>query len=120
MYQLVKNIKQDVIQRYRDNPLITIEDLPSKCSDIWNAGVMSYCNKHLLLLTVETLEGLGCIYLAHSEDGYNFIVEPEPFMNTSNQEPFSRYETFGIYDPRITEIDSTYYIPDPVKAMAGE
>jgi len=110
MYQLAKNVKQDVIHRYKNNPLITIEDLPSKCSDIWNAGVTSYCNKHLLLLTVETLEGLGCIYLAHSEDGYNFIVEPEPFMNTSNQEPLSRYETFGIYDPRITEIDSTYYI----------
>jgi predicted GH43/DUF377 family glycosyl hydrolase len=119
MYQLEKKVKLDVVHRYKDNPIITIEDLPYRCSDIWNAGVMSFGNKHLLLLTVETLEGLGCIYLAHSEDGYKFDVESEPFMVTSNQEPFMRYETFGIYDPRITEIDSTYYITYLAESETG-
>jgi len=110
MYQIAQKTGQDVIQRYRHNPLISINDLPIVCSDIWNAGVIRFRDKYLLLLTVETLEGLGCIYLAYGTDGHKFFVEPEPFMTASKNEPFARYETFGIFDPRITEIDSTYYI----------
>lgn len=110
MYQIAQKTGQDVIQRYRNNPLISINDLPMVCSDIWNAGVIRFQDKYLLLLTVETLEGLGCIYLSHGKDGHKFNVEPEPFMTASKNGPFARYETFGIFDPRITKIDSTYYI----------
>ena len=110
MYQTMQKTGRDVIHRFKYNPLITIEDLPLKCSDIWNAGVIRFQGEYLLLLTVESLEGLGSIYLARSIDGYSFFVEPEPFMTLSKHEPFARYETFGIRDPRITEIDMTYYI----------
>lgn len=111
---------RDVINRYQDNPLITIEDLPFVCSDIWNAGVIRLEQECLLLLTVETLEGLGSIYLARSTDGYNFFVEPEPFMTASKHEPFAQYETFGIRDPRITAIDTTYYITYVADSECGE
>jgi predicted GH43/DUF377 family glycosyl hydrolase len=109
-----------VINRYKDNPLITIEDLPFVCSDIWNAGVIRFQGEYMLLLTVETLEGLGSIYLARSPDGYNFIVEPKPFMTVSKKEPFARYETFGIRDPRITKIDTNYYITYIADSESGE
>jgi beta-1,4-mannooligosaccharide/beta-1,4-mannosyl-N-acetylglucosamine phosphorylase len=109
-YRMICKTGRDVIHRYAKNPLIYIEDLPFHCSDIWNAGVIHFKDEYLLLLTVETLEGLSCIYLAHSMDGYNFVVESEPFMTASREESFARYETFGIRDPRITEIDETYYI----------
>jgi len=110
MYRIAQKSGQDVVQRYKYNPLISINYLPLSCSDIWNAGVVHFQGQYLLLLTVETLEGLGCIYLAHGTDGYKFEIEPEPFMTASGTEPFARYETFGIFDPRITKIDSTYYI----------
>ncbi len=110
MYRIAHKTGQDVVQRYKYNPLISIHDLPLDCSDIWNAGVIRFYDKYLLLLTVETLEGSGCIYMAHSTDGYGFIIEPEPFMVASREEPFARYETFGIFDPRITQIGSKYYI----------
>ncbi|MBN2182002.1 MAG: glycoside hydrolase family 130 protein [Sedimentisphaerales bacterium] len=110
MYRIAPKTGQDVVRRYKYNPLISIDDLPFGCSDIWNAGVIHFQGRYLLLLTVETLEGQGCIYLAHGTDGYKFTVEPEPFMVASADEAFARYETFGIFDPRITEIDSTYYI----------
>lgn len=109
-YRMIWKTGRDVIHRYAKNPLISIEDLPFQCSDIWNAGVIRFNDEYLLLLTVETLEGLGSIYLARGKDGYNFNVEHEPFMTASRYESFSRYETFGIRDPRITEIDETYYI----------
>ncbi|MHC4426471.1 MAG: glycoside hydrolase family 130 protein [Planctomycetota bacterium] len=111
---------RDVIRRYQDNPLITIEDLPRVCSDIWNAGVIRLRDEYLLLLAVETLEGLGSIYLARGTDGYDFSVEPEPFMTASRDEPFARYETFGIRDARIAEIDGTYYITYIADSESGE
>ena len=110
MYRIAHKTGQDVIQRYKFNPLISIDDLPLGCSDIWNAGVIHFQDQYLLLLTVETLKGSGCIYMAHGTDGYKFFVEPEPFMTASRDELFAPYETYGIYDPRITKIDSTYYI----------
>ncbi|MGD8501469.1 MAG: glycoside hydrolase family 130 protein [Phycisphaerales bacterium] len=111
---------RDVIRRYQDNPLIKIEELPWACSDVWNAGVVRFRGEYLLLLTVETLEGLGSIYLARGTDGYDFSVEPEPFMTASKSEPFARYETFGIRDARIAEIDATYYITYVADSESGE
>lgn len=110
MYRIAQKTGQDVIHRYKYNPLITIDDLPLECSDIWNAGVINFQGRYLLLLTIETLEGMGCIYLAHGTDGYKFEVEPEPFMTASRDKTFAPYEAYGIYDPRIVEIDSMYYI----------
>ncbi len=110
MYRIAHKTGQDVIKRCKYNPLISIDDLPFECSDIWNAGVVRFHNQYLLLLTVETLEGSGCIYLARSTDGFGFLVDPAPFMTASREEPFARYETFGIFDPRITKIGSKYFI----------
>jgi len=101
---------RDVIHRYEGNPLIAIEDLPFRASDIWNAGVVRFQDEYLLLVTVQTLKGLLSIYLARGEDGRRFHVDPEPFMTASEEGPFARYERFGIRDPRITEVEETYYI----------
>ena len=120
MYQTMQKTGRDVIRRYKDNPLITIEDLPLVCSAIWNAGVIRFQDEYLLLLTVETSEGLGSIYLARGTDGYHFIVEPEPFMTASEHRPFARYETLGIRDARIARIDATYYITYIADSESGE
>lgn len=110
MRKMIQKTGRDVVHRHNGNPLITIDDLPFRCSDIWNAGVVHFRGEYLLLLTVETLEGLSGIYLAHGTDGHRFFVEPRPFMSASEDGPFARYESFGIRDPRITEIDGGYYI----------
>lgn len=120
IYRAMRKAGRDVIHRYKGNPLIAIEDLPFRCSDIWNAGVVRFRGEYLLLLTVETLEGLSSIYLAHSTDGHNFFVEPKPFMAASEHGPFAQYETFGIRDPRITRIDETYYITFLADSESGK
>ncbi|MFH1719328.1 MAG: glycoside hydrolase family 130 protein [Planctomycetota bacterium] len=111
---------RDIIHRCRNNPLITIEDMPFAISDIWNAGAIRFQDEYLLLLTVETLEGLGAVYLARGTDGYRFSVEPEPFMTASKDGPSARYETFGIRDPRITQIGDTFYITYIADSEAGQ
>jgi len=111
---------RDVIHRCTNNPLITIEDMPSVISDIWNAGAIRFQDEYILLLTVETLEGIGAVYLAHSTDGYRFSVKPEPFMTALKHGPSARYETFGIRDPRITQIGETFYITYIADSEAGQ
>ena len=43
--------------------------------------------------------------LATSEDGIHFERHPEPVLS-----PTEPYEEFGAEDPRVTEIDGTYYL----------
>ena len=100
----------DVISRHPSNPLIGLEDIPFRCSDIWNAGVARHNGRWLLLISIEELEGRHAIYLAASDDGVHFTVEPTPIMAPIADGPDHAYESLGIRDPRITPVDGTYYI----------
>jgi len=51
------------------------------------------------------LTSLSYIRIARSADGRRFTIDDEPFVYPSN-----RLETFGIEDPRVTQIGDTYYI----------
>ncbi|MEY8000446.1 glycoside hydrolase family 130 protein [Clostridium sp. Mt-5] len=51
------------------------------------------------------LTSMSHIRLARSADGVNFKIDSRPFIYPGNE-----YESFGIEDPRITEIDGSYYI----------
>jgi predicted GH43/DUF377 family glycosyl hydrolase len=117
---MARKFGRDVIHRYEGNPLIGIKDLPFRCSDIWNAGVVRFESDYLLLLTVETLEGLGNIYLARGSDGLHFSIESKPLLSACSCEVCSCYTTFGIRDPRITEIDGMYYATFVASSESGK
>ena len=51
------------------------------------------------------LTSLSYLRIARSKDGRNFTIDDEPFIYPSNE-----LETFGIEDPRITQMGDTYYI----------
>ncbi|MGZ9583637.1 BtaManbiosPhlase [Paenibacillus marinisediminis] len=55
--------------------------------------------------TFEYLTSISYIRIARSKDGHNFTIDEKPFIFPSNE-----LETFGIEDPRVTQIDDTYYI----------
>jgi len=101
---------RDVVRRWAENPLITIEDIPFRCSDIWNAGVVRLTGEHILLITVESLRGTTAIYPARSRDGRHFVVEPEALLGATLEGPLLAYENAGVRDARITPVDGTYYI----------
>ncbi len=102
--------RRDVIARCPANPVVSLTDLPFASSDIWNAGVVRFQGRILLLITVETLEGRYSIYRADSDDGENFTVSAEPLMAPLDDGPHRQYEWAGVRDPRITLIDGVYYI----------
>ncbi|MBO1005146.1 BtaManbiosPhlase [Pseudogracilibacillus auburnensis] len=51
------------------------------------------------------LTSISYVRLARSKDGRNFTIDDGAFVYPSNE-----HETFGIEDPRITQIGDTYYI----------
>ena len=62
-------------------------------------------------MRVEDLTGRSVFALARGDDGHHFEIEPEPVMVPCEKEGcFKEYEKKGIEDPRITELNGTYYI----------
>ncbi len=51
------------------------------------------------------LTSISHLRVARSRDGLNFEIDQTPALAPANE-----YETFGIEDPRITQIGDTYYI----------
>jgi beta-1,2-mannobiose phosphorylase / 1,2-beta-oligomannan phosphorylase len=60
------------------------------------------------------LTSLSYIRLARSRDGRHFTIDDKPFIYPSNE-----LEAFGIEDPRVTQIDDTYYIYFSAVSSAG-
>ena len=48
-----RKFRQDVIHRWKENPVITSEDLPFKCHDMYNAGCIKIGGEYILLVTIE-------------------------------------------------------------------
>ncbi|TFE23874.1 glycoside hydrolase family 130 protein [Cohnella luojiensis] len=51
------------------------------------------------------LTSISYVRAARSKDGHNFTIDDNPLIYPSNDQ-----ETFGIEDPRVTQIGDTYYI----------
>ena len=101
---------RDIVHRWRGNPIITIDDLPFQCGDIRNAAAVKRAGEYILLVTIQSSEGFYCIQTARSSDGYYFDFDSEPILTPSKEGPYALYEEYGVLDPRIIQIDGTYYI----------
>jgi len=105
-----RQTSRDIVIRSRKNPLVSLGDLPFRAGDIWNAAVVRFEGKYLMLLTVEELEGHYSIYRADSDNGEEFTVTAEPFMMRQQSSPDAMYESVGVRDPRITPLNGDYFI----------
>jgi len=103
-------LESDVFRRWKNNPIIEIQDIPFHANSVFNGTPVKIDGEYLLLLRVEGQQGYSFFALARSSDGYNFKVEPEPVMHPNRDNDFAKYENHGIEDPRATFIDGAYYI----------
>jgi len=98
-----------VLKRHPNNPILTPQQLPFDAYTVFNAGVVRYKGKILLLLRIETTERKTVFHVATSSDGVHFQVEKEPIHY-----PLSDLEKLGNrahrFDMRITPLDGTYYV----------
>jgi predicted GH43/DUF377 family glycosyl hydrolase len=99
-----------LITRYKHNPILTKNDVPYEVATVHNAGVTKFGDEYIMLFRSHKLNGRSILGLARSKDGYHFKVEEKPFMVPATSGIFAEYEAFGVEDPRITCIDSEYWI----------
>jgi predicted GH43/DUF377 family glycosyl hydrolase len=100
-----------LFERCKDNPIITVDDLPVPASAVYNPGAAMFGEEVVLSLRVEDRAGFSSIYLARSDDGMSgWRIEPKPFL--AYGEADYPYEEFGCEDARITHLaeDDRYYI----------
>lgn len=105
-----KKFSYDIVHRWEGNPIITVDDLPFRCIDIYNAGAVKVAGEYILLLTIQCLEGHYLIYSARSSDGHYFKVNDQPFLSPSQEELYLIHEESGVLDARIVLLESVYYI----------
>jgi predicted GH43/DUF377 family glycosyl hydrolase len=108
--RFMKQRNQDIVSRWEGNPLINIYDLDFKCSDIHNAGVFSFEDEVLLLVTIEHLSGQRCIHLARPDADGNYQLDHKPFLGPSAHAKYRQHESRGVQDARVTFLEGAYYI----------
>ncbi|MEN8153510.1 MAG: glycoside hydrolase family 130 protein [Acidobacteriota bacterium] len=107
------------IKRYKNNPVLTKEDVPYPVATVHNAAVTKYKGKYIMVFRSHLFNGRSILGIAESGDGFNFTVKDEPFMTPSETGIFREYEEYGIEDPRITFIENEYVITYSVYSRHG-
>jgi predicted GH43/DUF377 family glycosyl hydrolase len=103
-------MKSRFVKRYKDNPILTKDDVPYPVETVHNAAVVKFDGRYIMLFRSHLDTGRSIIGLAGSEDGFDFNAADEPFMTPSKEPVFCEYEEYGVEDPRITYLDDEYYI----------
>ena len=103
-------IDQQLVTRYKGNPILTKHGVPYAVETVHNAGASKFADRYILLFRSHLRNGRSIIGIAWSDDGYKFRVEPAPFMVPSSEGVFAAHEEYGIEDPRICCIAGEHYI----------
>ena len=96
-----------MFKRHKNNPILTVNDLPCKAYYILNPGAIKFNNEYILMVDVFHTEGGIIFWLARSQNGVDFTFDPKP---VDWPESFDWWKENGVYDPRITKIDDEYII----------
>lgn len=95
------------IWRYSNNPIINRNPAPN-IARVFNSAAIPYEGGFIAAMRGEQLNGIPQIYLAHSENGIDWDIEPAPIPLKDKDGNLCslRYA----YDPRLIKLDNTYYI----------
>lgn len=99
-----------LIKRYKNNPILTKDDVPYPVATVHNAGVIKFHDRYMMIFRSHKLNGRSILGLAESDDGYHFRVHEKPFMTPATEGIFKEYEEYGVEDPRIVFLNDEYLI----------
>jgi predicted GH43/DUF377 family glycosyl hydrolase len=99
-----------LIQRYKNNPILTKDDVPYPVATVHNAAVVKVDETYVMIFRSHKMNGRSILGMATSDDGLHFRVDDKPFMVPSTEGVFQEYEAFGVEDPRIVLVDGEYLI----------
>ncbi|MCL2463172.1 MAG: glycoside hydrolase family 130 protein [Defluviitaleaceae bacterium] len=97
------------LRRCAENPILTPEQMPFRCYTVMNAGATVFDGKVLLALRVEDCTRHTDFYVATSEDGVHFDVNPEPIhypLSVTEERVGAAHR----FDMRITKFEDKYYV----------
>ena len=112
-----KSYNEFILKRHPENPILTPSDFPD-ASAVFNCGQAMFEGKPLLLVSIMHRSGKyrgveGCTtHVARSDDGVHFEIDPDPFLQRPDEEPWSQFD-FSPIDTRVTQVEDTYYIVHP-------
>lgn len=107
------------IKRYSKNPILTRKDIPYPVATVYNAGVVKFDGKYIMLFRSNIENGRSIIGIAESKDGYNFTPHKKPFLEPTSNDIFGVYEEYGVEDARITLLEDYFYITYSVYSRYG-
>ncbi|MCK4982359.1 MAG: glycoside hydrolase family 130 protein [Victivallaceae bacterium] len=106
-----------ILKRHPANPILTPMDFPG-AESVRNCGQTMYQGKTILLVSIDHRSGNyrgkpgTTTHVAESTDNIHFTINPEPFLQIPDIEPYKTLDQHPI-DTRITKIEDTYYIIHP-------
>lgn len=108
-----------LVHRYRENPILSRENIPYESVLVFNAGVTKYAGKYVMVFRNDTgawgqpkITGIH-LGLAFSDDGLTWQVEPEPILDIRSE------EIDYVYDSRLTVIKGKCYICFAINTKHG-
>ncbi|NHN56952.1 glycosylase [Calidifontibacter sp. DB0510] len=87
------------------NPIMSPQGDTWESGSVYNPAAIVVEDKVALLYRAHADDIISHVGLAWSTDGFTFEREAEPVLSPSEE-----YDRFGCEDPRVTEIDGTYYL----------
>ena len=90
---------------YEENPILRPQGDGWESASVYNPAAVVKDGQVVLLYRAHADDIVSHVGLATSDDGIHFERHPEPVLS-----PTEDYEKFGCEDPRVTEIDGTYYL----------
>ncbi len=105
------------LQRDDRNPLLTPADFPGAAA-VFNCGQTMMGDETILLVAIIHRSGHyrgvpgATSHVARSADGIHFQINPEPFLQRPDFEPYRRIDQ-GPIDTRVTYMEDWYYIVHP-------
>jgi len=114
---------KSVFKRHPGNPVLSPKDFPG-ADAVFNCGQTWYQGQPLLLVSVLHKSGYyrgvrgATSHVARTEDGLNFVIDPEPFLQKDGDPLYGPIDNHPI-DTRITRLGDTYYIIHPSSGEWG-
>ncbi len=94
------------LTRYSGNPILVPSTYNAwETDNVFNAAITKYNDLIYMHYRAQGLDRISRIGCAVSADGYHFNRMEHPVL-----EPANAFETFGVEDPRITELDGVFYM----------
>ncbi len=90
---------------YDQNPILRPKGAGWESASVYNPAAVVKAGQVVLLYRAHAADIVSHVGLATSEDGLRFDRHPEPVLS-----PTEDYERYGAEDPRVSEIDGTYYL----------